>query len=232
MMQPYLFPYIGYFQLASKADVFIFQDDVKYTKRGWINRNAILRDGLPAQITLPLARSSDTLKISEKHVAANFSHSSLVRKIQAAYAHAPYLQKAISFVDNALDSGSDRLVDVLVGSLDMTFALLGIGAKTMLSSNLSIPEHLRREERIYWVCNHLGATTYINSIGGTNLYSTNAFAERGITLRFLAPQISPYSQAQNKFVPSLSIIDHLMWRDVNEIAEEFTKYDFSSGCLT
>lgn len=232
MMQPYFFPYIGYFQLASEATIFIFQDDVKYTKRGWINRNTILRNNSPVQITLPLARSSDSQTIGEKLLAASYLRASLIRKIQAAYAHAPYLQQAISFVDNALDSSSNRMVDVLVRSLNMTFELFGLEAQTILSSSLSIPENLKREQRIYWVCNHFGATSYINSIGGAALYSTSEFTKRGISLRLLTPRLAPYSQAQSEFVPSLSIIDHLMWRDPNDIAEELTKKDFPAGLVT
>lgn len=232
LMQPYFFPYIGYFQLAKEASVFIFQDDVKYTKRGWINRNVILRDNAPARITLPLAQSSDSQTISEKQLAADYRRPSLVRKIQAAYAHAPNLQQTVSFIDNALDADSNRMIDVLVRSLNMAFELFGLEAETMLSSSLAIPEDLKREQRIYWVCNQLGATTYTNSIGGTELYSTSEFAERGIALRFVTPKITPYSQGSHTFVPNLSIIDHLMWRDPQDVAADMEANFYTTGIVT
>ena len=54
IMQPYFLPYIGYWQLLSAVDQFVVYDNIKYTKKGWINRNRFLRDGTDAVFTIPL----------------------------------------------------------------------------------------------------------------------------------------------------------------------------------
>ena len=54
IMQPYIFPYIGYFQLIADVDIFIVYDNIKYTKKGWINRNRMLQYGKDIMFSLPL----------------------------------------------------------------------------------------------------------------------------------------------------------------------------------
>ena len=68
-MQPYFFPYVGYFQLIAAVDAFVVYDNIEYTKRGWINRNRILRDGEPAKLSLPLKKASDFLDVRERELA-------------------------------------------------------------------------------------------------------------------------------------------------------------------
>ena len=67
-MQPYLFPYIGYFQLIHSSDEFIIYDNIEYTKKGWINRNRILFNGSPQIFTIPLKKDSDFLKRQPTHL--------------------------------------------------------------------------------------------------------------------------------------------------------------------
>jgi WbqC-like protein family len=66
IMQPYFFPYIGYFQLAACSDIFVFHDDVQYIKGGWVNRNRILRDGQPRWLTLPVRKGASRLTIQQR----------------------------------------------------------------------------------------------------------------------------------------------------------------------
>jgi WbqC-like protein family len=66
IMQPYLFPYIGYFQLMASADIFVVHDDVQYIKGGWINRNRILSSGEPRWVTLPVAAGAHRLNINQR----------------------------------------------------------------------------------------------------------------------------------------------------------------------
>ena len=53
IMQPYIFPYLGYFQLVNCVDTFVFYDDVNFIKRGWINRNKILINGKEVLLSFP-----------------------------------------------------------------------------------------------------------------------------------------------------------------------------------
>lgn len=69
VMQPYFFPYIGYFQLINKVDEFVIYDNIQYTKKGWINRNRILMKGSDSYITLPLKKDSDYLNVNERRLS-------------------------------------------------------------------------------------------------------------------------------------------------------------------
>src|ERR1700680_880113 len=93
IMQPYFFPYIGYFQLIDSVDLFIVYDNIKYTKKGWINRNRILLNGKDVTLSLPLKSDSDFLDIRDRELAADFNREKLVNQLSGAYRRAPYFRQ-------------------------------------------------------------------------------------------------------------------------------------------
>ncbi|CAA2105229.1 hypothetical protein MBUL_03088 [Methylobacterium bullatum] len=211
IMQPYLFPYIGYFQLIAAVDQFVVYDTVKYTKKGWINRNRFLRDGEPVVFTLPLHKDSDHLDIRERRVAASFDPDRLCAQIAQAYRRAPHLDETMGLVETVLRIESTNLFDHLRRALALTCAHLAIDTPVRTASEIEGVTDLRRQDRVLDICERLGASTYINPIGGTALYDPAAFAQRGIALRFLRSRPFAYGQANHPFVPWLSILDVLMF---------------------
>jgi hypothetical protein len=210
-MQPYLLPYIGYFQLIAAVDRFVIYDTVKYTKKGWINRNRFLRNGEAVVFTLPLEKDADTLDIRQRRVSAAFSPAKLCGQIAEAYRRAPYFDETMPLVEAVLGESGDTLFDHLRAGLIRTCAHLGIDTPILTSSEVEGVPTLRAQERVLDICERLGADLYVNAIGGTALYETAAFAERGITLRFLQTKPLTYSQFGEPFVPWLSILDVLMF---------------------
>src|SRR5215471_7161964 len=99
IMQPYFFPYIGYFQLVSAVDLFIVYDNIKYTKKGWINRNRLLNNGQEAVFSLPLKGASDFLDVRDRELAESFEADRLLNQIGGAYGRAPYFAQTIRLVD-------------------------------------------------------------------------------------------------------------------------------------
>lgn len=89
IMQPYFLPYSGYFQLIAASDLFVVYDNIKYTKKGWINRNRFLRDGKAVPFSLPLKHAPDSLEIRERELTANFNPGKLLNQFRAAYRQAP-----------------------------------------------------------------------------------------------------------------------------------------------
>ena len=88
-MQPYFFPYIGYFQLIASVDLFIVYDNIKYTKKGWINRNRILLNGKAVPFSLPLKSASDSLDLRDRELATDIDRERLVNQLYGAYRRAP-----------------------------------------------------------------------------------------------------------------------------------------------
>lgn len=218
IMQPYLFPYIGYFQLIAAVDQFVIYDTVKYTKKGWINRNRFLRDGAPVTFTLPLEKASDHLDICERRVAAGFEPDRLCAQIAQAYRDAPYRRETMSLVEEVLGYASADLFDHLRHGLLRTCAHLSITTPIRTASAIEGVTDLRRQDRVIDLCERLGAATYINPIGGTTLYDPAAFARRGMRLRFLRARPFAYSQGPHAFVPWLSILDVVMFNPRSTIA--------------
>jgi WbqC-like protein family len=229
IMQPYFFPYIGYFQLLKAADVFVVYDNIKYTKKGWINRNRFLQNGTDAFFSIPLQNDSDSLDVVDRTIAPAFEKKKLLNQLRAAYAKAPRFELAFALFEQCVMHGECNLFRFILHALERTVAELGIGTRIVLSSSVPIDHSLRGQDKVLALCEVLGATTYINAIGGTSLYGAEAFEARGIDLRFLQSRPVTYPQFGNPFVPWLSILDVLMFNEIDTVRALLDEYDLIAG---
>lgn len=213
IMQPYFLPYIGYFQLIHAADKFVIYDNIEFTKKGWINRNRILVNGKDEYITLPLKKDSDFLHVNQRFLADSFREEriKMLRKIKEVYKKAPFFEETYSLVERIFMCEQQNLFDFIFHSLKVICGYLQIHTEFIVSSTLQIDHNLKSENKVLAICKHLGADTYLNPIGGTELYSKSNFANKNIGLQFLKANAITYKQFQNEFVPWLSILDILMF---------------------
>lgn len=218
-MQPYFFPYIGYFQLIRAVDRFVVYDNIKYTKKGWINRNRILQQGAPHWVSLPLKSASDALDIRDRNLADSFDACKLINQIAGAYRPAPYFDQAMPVIEASIVTAERQLFRLLYASIRNVCDYLSIATRLLPSSTVDADHDLRSQERVIAICRSLGGTTYVNPIGGTELYSDDGFRKAGLELRFLESLPVRYEQFGQAFVPSLSIIDVMMFNPVERIAE-------------
>ena len=209
-MQPYFFPYIGYFQLIAAVDVFILYDNIKYTKKGWVNRNCILQNGKRVVFSLPLKKDSDYMDVCARELASGFNRDKLLNQIRGAYKHAPYFSQTLPVVEQIIQYQENNLFNFLHHSIVKTCEHLGIVTAIKISSNITIDHDLKGQDRVLALCNAVAANTYVNAIGGLRLYSKETFWERGIDLKFIQSISTAYPQIGDQFVPLLSIIDTLM----------------------
>lgn len=185
IMQPYYFPYIGYFSLIAACDVFIFHNDVKYTKKGWINRNYLDRFGNPFTFTLPLSRSSDSAMITEKKISDTYDPDKQFRIIKAAYQKAPFWEELEPLLAPLLHADSASLSRYLQYTLTSICGFLDIKVNLRSSASLRVPRDLRGAERVLEICRRCNATQYLNPVGGIDLYDAEEFAREGVALHFL-----------------------------------------------
>lgn len=211
IMQPYFMPYIGYFQLIAASDAFVIYDQIKYTKKGWINRNRMLRNGQDVMFTLPLANASDTLDVVQRELAADFVPAKLLQQWQGAYGKAPFFTETFAMLQHALACESRNLFAYIHHSVRTVCDHLSITTPITISSQLPVDASLRAEEKVLAICKAMGATRYINGVGGMALYDKAQFAQRGLTLEFLRPKPLEYTQFGAPFVPWLSVVDVLMF---------------------
>jgi len=219
IMQPYFFPYIGYFQLIALVDLFIIYDNIKYTKKGWINRNRFLRNGAEVVFTVPLRKDSDSLDVKDRAVAGDFDRGKLVNQLREAYRRAPHFDQAFPVVEKSVMAPLENLFEYIHGSVVEVCRYLGIGRRIVASSSIAIDPVLKAEDRVLALCKAVGASGYVNAIGGQNLYCREEFEARGIELKFLRSHAITYPQFGDPFVPWLSIVDVMMFNSVARIRE-------------
>lgn len=211
IMQPYFMPYIGYFQLIAAVDLFVLYDNIKYTKKGWINRNRYLRHGAAAVFSLPLKDDSDFLDVRQRTISDSFDRRSLLNRIAQAYRSAPMFAEVFPVIEAVVLRDEPNLFRYIHHSLTVLLGYLGIPTRIVVSSDVPIDHSLRRQEKVLALCRQVGATNYVNAIGGRELYSADAFGAQGIELKYLRSSPLEYKQFQHAFVPQLSIIDVLMF---------------------
>jgi hypothetical protein len=216
-MQPYFFPYIGYFQLISAVDLFILYDNIKYTKKGWISRNRMLQNGKDVTFSLPLRSDSDHLNVCKRELAVDFNRDKLLNRFQEAYRRAPYFAQTFPLVDQVVRYEDTNLFRFLHHSVVKICEYLGITTEIRISSSVAIDHELKNQDKVLALCKAVGTNTYVNAIGGKALYSKEVFREKGIELKFVQSSPFEYAQFGNAFVPWLSIIDVMMFNPLDTI---------------
>ena len=224
IMQPYFLPYIGYFQLIKMVEKFVVYDNIQFIKNGWINRNRFLQNDKYQYFTLPLKKDSNFLDVKDRYISKSFDKKKILNQIKGSYAKAPFFQSIFSLFEEIIFTPHENLFDFVYASLLKVCAYLEIETEIIISSSISIDHTLKSENKVMAICQALSATEYINLIGGIELYSKERFVECNIKLNFLKAKLVEYKQYNNAFVPSLSILDVLMFNSVeqtNELLKQF-----------
>lgn len=228
IMQPYIFPYLPYYQLAHAVDEFWLFDDVQYIRRGWMNRNDLLNQGMRQRFTLPVRKGSQKDLIKDKLLAENFADelNGLIKNINNTYAKAPYANISIEILERLAGQPWLTFLDFAESSLQETFRTLGIRATLQRTSKIGIEKELSAPSRIIEICHQVGAKHYINPIGGIDLYNRQDFKEEGLKISFLKGRLGPYPQGQNRiFEAGLSILDFLAWVHPDQYPLHLDDYD-------
>ena len=226
IMQPYFFPYLGYFQLVQAADHFVLYDDVMFIKKGWINRNRILMQGNDFMFTIPLEKQSQNKTIRESTVAwnADFPAKFLVQ-LRSAYKKAPHVDAVMALIEGVLAEKPISLADLAGNSIQATWNYLGLEKEFYFSSSLAVSADYGRAERLMEITKLFGESVYINAANGKSLYDKPSFAQVGVDLQFIQSELPVYPQGTHPdFLPGLSMIDVLMWNDRVQVREMLTHY--------
>tara|TARA_Y100001960_G_scaffold306902_1_gene362642 strand:- start:453 stop:1151 length:699 start_codon:yes stop_codon:yes gene_type:complete len=227
IVQPYLFPYIGYFQLIHSVDKFVVLDDVNFAKKKWVNRNQILIAGQPSFITVPLKKVSQNKLILEIEIAKDQKwRKKILSSIQSAYGRAPMFNQVYSIVEKTLNQNHTHISKLASASLFAVSQYLKIETQFVQSSSLYKNSHLKSQNRILDICQKENASEYLNPIGGTELYSRDEFEAHGIKLYFIKPEPGNYNQFEFDFVPFLSIIDVLMFNPIKTVQKLLNQCKF------
>lgn len=224
VMQPYLFPYIGYYQLAYCSDMFIFYDDVTYIKNGYINRNSILTRNGRQLFTLPVNNASSFKLINELEFSSNVKK--ILASIQQAYSKSPYFTQVYPIIESIFNSKNRNISYMASQSIIEVFKYLDIEFKYTYSSLIDYDKNQDAKHKLYQLCNIFNSKEYINTIGGEKLYKKDEFSANGIVLNFINSNEVRYPQFNNPadFERNLSIIDIIMNNSKEEVINLIRAY--------
>ena len=234
IMQPYLFPYIGYFQLIKEVDLYVLTGDLQYIRHGWINRNQIFVDGTSSNIhyfSFPIVDDDYKLAINQREYKDySGSCNKLYKQLKIAYGKSINFSEGMDVIFEALRNDSVNVAEVNIHSVRVIAKYLGIDTKIYATDEYEELE-IRKEfikkgqtERIIYLCQYYKADTYINAIGGRKLYSSCDFDKYNINLGFLVGERCPYNQNGKQFVDKLSIIDVIMNNKLSDTKRMIDKY--------
>ena len=220
--QPYLFPYIGYWQLINIADIYVISDSMQYIRKGYINRNFILVEEKRHMFSLEVLGARSERLINEVEVGNN--SKKILKSIFHAYKKAPYFDEIYPLIENILLHDDKNLAKYIGYSIKKIVQLLDMDTKIIYLSDLQGETTLKAQDRTIDICTRLDANQYINAIGGQELYSKECFKEENIELNFLQTELVEYTQFKNEFVPYLSIIDVMMFNSKEAVQNMLNSY--------
>lgn len=226
IMQPYFFPYIGYFQLINAVDEFVVYDNIEFTKKGWFNRNRILVNGSDSYITAPVKKDSDYLHVRDRQLAEVWpeERKKMLNRIKESYQKAPNFTSVFPMLQDAINIPEANLFKFLHSTIQSVNSFLEINTRITVASAIGIDHALKSEDKVLEICKDRGATKYLNSSGGKELYSVDRFRSNGIQLNFLKSNNLQYKQFNGDHVPFLSIIDVLMFNSKQEVQSALQAY--------
>jgi len=219
IMQPYFLPYIGYFQLIAAVNTFVVYDNIKYTKKGWVNRNRMLRNGSDVTFSLPIAKDSDALDIVERELAADFDREKLLNQFKGAYSKAPHFDVTFPVLARIILNEERNLFRYIHQSIVEICGHLGLTTAIRISSEIDINHDLKSQDKVLAICKALDAVSYINAIGGLELYRCEDFAEQNVALHFIQAKPFEYPQFAGQAVQWLSIADVLMFNSLDVVKD-------------
>ncbi len=222
IMQPYFLPYLGYISLIKHSDEFILFDTVQFIRHGWIERNRVLKQNEGwLYIQVPLEKFSRETLIKDVNINNETDWKKKILSQLVIYKKvAPNYYKVNNLLNEVFEKKYDSIVQLNKDLLEKISAYLGFPRTLPVFSemNLEIDEAKMPDEWALNICKKLGNDiTYINPIGGLDFFDREKYSNNNIKIYFQKMHLESYHQKRNPFEPGLSIIDVMMFNDIEEI---------------
>ena len=238
IMQPYFFPYLGYYSLIKHTDEFMLFDPVQFIRHGWIERNRILKPGDGWQyISVPLQKHSLETKIQDIKIDNKQNwQEKIFAQLQHYKKKSPYFKQTIEVIKEGFSKPTDSITKLNYNTLKASCDYLGINFNCSIFSerNLQIEETKAPDEWALNICKSLGYQEYWNPPGGQSFFDSTKYQKAGIKLVFQQPKLEFYSQRRGaeNFEPGLSIIDVMMFNSPEQINQMLDKYELITPTQT
>lgn len=225
IMQPYFFPYIGYWQLMNYVDVFVIYDIGMFRPHGWINRNRIKNGQGEIYLTVPIHRTINCRICDMEIVSTTDFRGKMLRTLQHSYGQAPHFRSCYDNISKSINYLTNDLTDYLYKNMLAVVDYLGISTKIVKASDLSIDYREGAVNRIVDICDYFGIHNYINPIGGISLYSKDDLKKFGVNINFIKSKDIRYAQGKGSFIENLSIIDVMMYNSIEQMHELLQRFE-------
>ena len=213
IMQPYIYPYMGYYQLIHSVDKFIILDDVNFIKKGWIHRNN-LSDG--KLFTIPIIKASQNKKINDTMCMMDeLWVKKFYNRIEHLYSKSRNYEIILPLLKKDIKEDSKNISSLNFKTLKTFCEYLEIKTEIIESSSIYSAGSLKGQDRIIDICKKEKTQTYINAIGGRDLYEHSVFESRGLNLKFI----------KTNFVSYDSMLTLFMTHDKEYLISELNNYE-------
>ncbi len=235
IMQPYFYPYLGYFSLIKNTEKFILFDPVQYIRHGWIERNRVLKqNGGWNYVQVPLVKNKGRetiIKDLEVRVNENWK-AKILGQLTFYKKKAPHYHQVINLLKDSLDENETSLVRIVENTLKMTCDYIGIKHDILVFSEMNVKissEEIKDpDDWALQICKKMhGVDEYWNPPGGKSFFSREKYEEAGIKLKFHEMELNEYPQLGDEFEKGLSIIDVLMFNSPEEVKAMLDNYSLS-----
>ena len=224
IMQPYLFPYLGYFQLVHAVDAFVFLDDVAFIKKGWINRNKLNLNGQDRWFSVPLEDQSQNRSIQDTRICPKEFprwRDKFRLSLRHFYGKAPFYGQGMALAEEVLSQAAPSVGAMATTSVQACCRVLELKRTFSVASETYPNDGLKKEIRLADICKRAGADEYVNPSGGIGLYSKEQFFSLGVRLHFLKPGNIVYQAGDTEHGLGLSVLDAIMWCGPERVATDF-----------
>lgn len=232
IMQPYFFPYIGYFSLIKHTDKFILFDPVQFIRHGWIERNRILKqDGGWLYVKVPILKDGHSTLIQDVKIDNNQDwRSKILAQLQPYKKVAPYYNDVSDLIKESIAPSFSTIVQLNAATLRAVCNYLNISTSIEVFSemNLKIQAPKSPDEWALNICKALGdVDEYWNPPGGQEFFDRSKYEEANIKLRFQTVLLKDYDQKRQPFEAGLSIIDVMMFNSPAQISDMMDIYELT-----
>jgi hypothetical protein len=218
IIQPCFIPWLGYFEQMALADLFVYMDDVKYTRQNWRNNNKLLCASESKNVSIPVRKTSRHTLINQVSILNDLAwQNKFLNKVSNWYRKAPHFDEVFSLISGVVLKRHDMLVDLNYGLNGAIAEYVGIETPVELSSN--VPRNSSdKVSRIIEIVKYFNADVLYDGKSAAYFIDIELFQEKGITIIFQDYKHSSYRQQSNSnFVPYMSIVDLLMNKGVESL---------------
>ena len=209
ILQPGFLPWLGFFEQMYRCDVFVFLDNVQYTKRDWRSRNRIKTPEGACWLTLPVktkSRYTQLIKDTELDNSQNWKGKHL-NSIKMNYSRATYFDSLYPKIEEIYKNSWKWLYDIDLALIKLLMEELGLKRKLYRSSDIEKNPMGSSEERIVDICRVVGANNFYTGAAGCTIYNAECFQKQNILLELQDYRHPIYQQLWDDFIPYLSAID-------------------------